>query len=333
VRACALLDPLAPSFAASTRKDLLTAVRVLATALDRPDPHHLDLAHMPQSFPAIARAVETHLQAHDKSVYTIRNVKSNLRRLFDRAAAQGLFTLAPPQLTPRFNDRARRPRRGTNHEWQNHTHLRFARWSPELQQAFHDFTAWATAPVVEGRDASLRKRPSTMDAYLQAFEAYFGYLHHIQHLPTLTFDHLFDLTLITQFVHWHVNDLHHRPTLAIRYYLQRFITLAKQYRPLPELRSQLLALQRTIPQPHSLYFKEDAWVPLATLDEIGRQLWPRQPLDTLRKLPYNSGSKAAFYAGISLMLRLWTYVPFRQRNIREMRLNHNLYQKNDPPIS
>jgi hypothetical protein len=321
-----LYTSLAPSFPASTRKDLLTATRVLAKALDCADPHHLDLTRVHQSFPSLSHTVETYLLAQGKRGYTIRNVKNNLSRFFRLAAAQGLFTIAPPQLTPRFDSRTRPPRRGTNYEWNNKTYLRFAQWPPDLQQAFHQFTDWATAPVYPGRPAHFRKRPTTIGAYQQAFEAYFGFLHHIQHLPTVTFDHLFDIALITQFVHWHVNELHHRPTLAIRYHLQRFITLTKQYRPLPDVRSQLLALLRTIPQPHPLYYKEDAWVSLATLDQIGRDLWPRQALEALQQKRFNAGVKAAFSAGLSLMLRLWSYVPFRQRNMREMLLNHNLYQ-------
>ena len=30
--------------------------------------------------------------------------------------------------------------------------------------------------------------------------------------------------------------------------------------------------------------------------------------------------------GLSLMLRLWTFIPYRQRNMREMQLGKNLYQ-------
>jgi hypothetical protein len=299
---------------------------VLAKALTFPDPEHCSLDHLNQPVASLAQTVDAYLRTQDKSEYTIRNIKSNLRRLFRLAESHQLFTPLPVHLTPRYDCHARPPRRGTNREWARHYHLYVAQWPPDLQQAYHDFVTWATAPLVTGRDASLRKRESSMRSYRDAFEAYFGFLHYIRHLAPLTFDHLFDSTLITAFVHWHVNELHHRTTLAIRYHLQRFITLTKQYRPLPDVRTHLLALLRTLPLPHPLYNKEEAWVSMDTLERIGCELWPRSSLDELRQKPHNSGRKAAFYAGLSLMLRLWRYVPLRQRNMREMRLKDNLYQ-------
>src|SRR5262249_31481766 len=57
-------------------------------------------------------------------------------------------------------------------------------------------------------------------------------------------------------------------------------------------------------------------------DSIGQALWPRKkPQD----IPTN-GTIHALRAGLSLMFRLWRYIPLRQRNIREMTLQENLYR-------
>ena len=87
-----------------------------------------------------------------------------------------------------------------------------------------------------------------------------------------------------------------------------------------------MTLKKTLPKPDPLYRKEDAWVPLATLAEIGTSIWPRklpQDLPQENKLP---GRHYATRAGLSLMLRLWTYIPLRSRNMREMELGNHLYQ-------
>jgi hypothetical protein len=177
---------------------------------------------------------------------------------------------------------------------------------------------------VSGRPAFLRKRQRTIDTYRTAFEAYFGYLAHIRHVQALTFDQLFDIDLVTAFVHWHVNDLHQRPTILIRSFLTRVLALTRQYHPLPEFRARLLALQKTIPVPAPVLNKDDAWVSLATLKEVARALWPRKRPSELRKNTQHPGLHHAVHAGVSLMLQLWTYIPFRQRNMREMQLGTNL---------
>jgi hypothetical protein len=87
------------------------------------------------------------------------------------------------------------------------------------------------------------------------------------------------------------------------------------------------ALLKTLPIPDPLYNKTDAWVSLATLNDIGRSLWPRQhPKDLRQRKGKHIGCRFAVYAGVSLMLQLWTYIPYRSRNMREMRLGDNLHK-------
>jgi hypothetical protein len=187
---------------------------------------------------------------------------------------------------------------------------------------------WATAPVVPERASALRKRPVTVRDYRVHFEAYFGFLSHIHHQSTITFDHLFNITLVTAFVHWHINDLHHRPTKTILRFLTLLHALARQYRPHPEFRAQVATLKKTIPPPPPFYQKDDAWISLATLDDIGRTLWPRRQPHQFNRANKTPGLFSANHAGFSLMFRLWTYIPYRRRNMCEMQLGENL--RKDP---
>ena len=105
-------------------------------------------------------------------------------------------------------------------------------------------------------------------------------------------------------------------------FLKSLLALTRQYRPQPELREQILAFRRTLPTPQPTFHKSDAWVPLAELARIGSALWPRKLPSHLR----TSGRGKAHQASLSLMLRLWVYIPYRQRNMREMKLHENLYK-------
>ena len=318
-----LHDHLLASFPPSIHKDLKTAVRVLATALECPSPQHCPLEQYTRPFPTLARLVETLLLAQGKSSHTIRNTKNNLSRLFRLAEAQHLFSLQPLPLTPRSLSWKRPRRFATELLPHRGLYLMYANWPLALQEAFTTFATWATAPVVPGRNVSLRKRPRSVENYCHSFEGYFGFLHHIHHLAPVTFEHLFDLPLVTAYVHWHVNELHKRSTITIHSFLVYVSALAQQYRPLPEFRAHLVALRKTLPTPTPIYNKDDAWVSLSTLQDIGRALWPSKQPHQVHSAN-SPGTRFATRAGLSLMFQLWTYIPYRQRNMREMQLGHNL---------
>jgi Phage integrase family len=322
-----LYDQLAPHLPSYARKDVQTAVRVLAKALHCSDPHHCSPDHYHQPLPTLLRLVEDSLRADGKGPHTIRNTKNYLSRLFRLAEDHHLLALAPVVLTPRYDLKQRSLRPGSAVTRHNGSHLPYAQWPPALQAAFTAFEQWATAPVVPGRPAQLRKRLSTIKDYRTIFQSYFGYLHHVaKRVPT--FDTLFDYDLVDAYVRWHVNDLHQRPTPAIRSFLKKILALTHQYRPNEELRTKVRALQRTIPLPPPHYDKADAWLSLATLKEVGLALYPRKQPHELRyghrKDRQQPGTYFAIRAGISLMLQLWTYIPYRQRNMREMKLEENL---------
>jgi hypothetical protein len=319
-----LYDQLAPSLHKS-RKDIQTALRVLATALHCPDPQHCFPEHYHQPLPTLIQMVDEHLRTQEKGVSTIRNTKNYIRRLFRLAEAQHLVSLAPAPLTPRYDPRYKPNRPGSTLSRPNGASLLYRHWPVDLQEAFTAFETWATAPVYQGRPASLWKRPGTVQDYRRFFEGYFGYLHHIANRVPI-FNDLFDFELVSAYVHWHVSDYHQRPTAAIYHFLNKILALTRQYRPNEALCAQLKALQRELPVIHPVYDKNDAWVSLDELEQVGSAIWPRKQPHQLSQSPEIPGLYYAPYAGLSLMLRLWTWIPYRQRNMREMRLGDNLHQ-------
>jgi hypothetical protein len=257
--------------------------------------------------------------------HTIRNTKNNLSRLFRLAEQQQLLSLLPISLTPQYNALHMPRRPGTLDKQKHVTYLRYPQWPVDLQQAFLAFQTWATAPLVPGRPAKFRKRLPTVVGYKLHFEPYFGYLHHIEHL-TPTFDMLFDVGFITKYVHWHVNDRHQRSSIFIHDFLKQLMALTRQYRPMPEVRTQLMTLKKSLPPSHLTYDKSDAWVSLATLEDIAKTIWPRKQPEDCRRDTTHTGLIHAVHASLSLMLRLWVYRPYRQRNMREMLLGENLHK-------
>jgi len=323
-----LYKHLLPAFPVYVRKDVQTAVRVLASALDCSDPQHCFPEHFDRPLPTLYQLVERYQITQGKKPHTIRNNKNKLSLLFRHAHTQHLLSLPPPQLVRSYNILHKTSRPGSAITRPHGISIPFKSWPSELQEAFTAFATWSTAPMVPGRDAQLKKRPVTVNHYRIKFESYFGYLHHIEHVPQLAFDQLFDLTLVNNYVLWHVNVQYQRPTATIRLFLTMLISLSHHYRPLPDFRAEVIKLLKRIPVPSPLYDKADAWVSCATLRDIARALWPHKLPQDLRicKNRPHTGLQYAGQAGISLMLQLWTYIPYRQRNMREMQLDTNLYK-------
>jgi hypothetical protein len=317
-----LTEQLHLQFPPSVQKDLKTAVRTLAQALNYSDPKSCPLEACLKPLPQLYSAVETHLISQGKSPYTIRNTKNNISRLFRLAEMQGLFSLLPVKLSRRFKYDNVPHRTNKTHIQNDGSHLRRSDWPPEVEVEFAMFVKWATDPLVPGRDARLKKRPTTILIYQSTFEAYFGYLHHTLYIHPIQFDHLFDFSLLERFVYHQINDKFHRVTRAVTNLIGFIHTIASQYRLDPPLREFLKALRKRLPPQHPFYNKSDAWVPLHELEQVGLALWPLKPPAALN----TGGATYALRAAISLMLRLWVHIPYRQRNMREMKLDQNLYR-------
>jgi hypothetical protein len=315
-----LVETALPHFAPSTQKDVKTAVRMLALALSYPEPKACPLRACQLPLETLCQRAEAYLVAQGKGRHTIRNTKNNLRRLFRWAEAQQLTAIPPATPTRRFPSGSRP---AVDTAWKRDgSYLRRRDWPAHLAADFDTFAAWATAVHTDGRDARWVKRPSTLAAYLKTFEMYFGFLVHVQYVKDVHWHQLYDLKLIRAFVHWYVNLKHKRSTHFTFHLLKNLIALTRQYQPDPALRAELIALRKSLPTPTPLRDKSNGWIPLSELDRIGTALWPtRLPHQIVR-----SGTRTASQAGLSLMFRLWCYIPLRQRNIREMRLHEHLYQ-------
>jgi hypothetical protein len=327
-----LTEQLAPYFPASVQKDLKTHIRFLAQALDYSDPKSCPLEACLKPLPELYQCLEVWLTAQQKGPHTIRNTKNSVSRLFRLAEMQRLFSLLPAQPKRRFkfDDVPHRFRDTTRLHDQSHLPRRV--WPAALEAEFARFSQWATDPLVDGRDAKLRKREVTVNTYEHIFETYFGYLHHQLHIQPVRFDHLCNLALLERFILWHINEKWKRPTRTAHTLVKCVRAMASQYLGDVALAEALKALRKRLPPLRPVYNKNDAWISLQELQTVAAALWPTTTPAALiahykgGRSAAGAGRKSAARAGISLMLQLWIHIPYRQRNMREMQLDHNLYK-------
>ena len=317
-----LLEEVLPTFTPSRQKDVKTAVRVLIKALGYQKASDTPALVLAKPLEDLVAAIEPLLG--EKGEHTRRNMNNNLSAFYRALRECGLLPSPPPKSLAEletFDEKQRRPRKGSEATKATKYYLPFAKWPQALQEEFRKYEHWATARLIPTRPAKFRKRAITVKNIRDRFCAYFGYLHNIRKLDfsKLSFNSLVNLEHVSAFADWHVNTLHQRVTASLVAFLWSLHSLVTQYLPDPKVAAALKELMSKLDRPDRVYDKKEMWVPLAKLEEIGMRLWPRRP----------GGRRVARRAGLSLVIRLLIRRPYRQRNIREMELIENLYQNEE----
>jgi hypothetical protein len=314
---------------ASRAKDMKTSLRYLANALGQgsPDACPLDTACLD---PAMwTDALETHFadltaQGRTISAVTRRNTRNNLRVLFRLAETQGLLAQPlPPRLFAKPGRKAFERQQLATAPYQasyrskvggRRFGLRQAEWPPAIQDGFRAYQA----------GCGLRIRETTFGTYITNLELYLGYLVNIcGHTPT--WEDVFDVAQLTAYIRWHGKRVG-RPVSSSGYGLACAVAAIAVVLKHPASRA-LADLRNALPAPPPLHNKRNHWVSLATLEAVAE--------DCLRegRIPFkfdtrtgHPGAFRAMHFQRGVILKLLVRIPLRQRNVREMRFDDNLYQ-------
>jgi hypothetical protein len=315
----------------SRAADKKTSLRYLAAALGKPslDECQVDAACREEA--TWAHALETHwrtLGAQGKTIsaYTRRNTRNDLRVIFRRAEQCGLLAgpLPAPLLAKPRREAFRRQARETAPYQEiyypqggsRYYGLPQAQWPPDIVQGW---CAYRTSPEV------LTLREVTLRAHARRLESYLGYHAHICG-RTPAWDDLFEVAQIAAFVSWHSARAPGGIRTQAHCIVQTLGAIAVVCKH-PNAR-KIADYRNALQHPAPLHRKQvHHWVSLTTLEEVADACIAeaRIPVvgDPRIRHPGLRGA-SAFQRG--LILKLLVRVPLRQRNVRELRRDHNLYR-------
>jgi hypothetical protein len=315
---------------ASRVKDCRTSCRYLAAALgyDGPEGCPVDVANLdPGPWLTALEAYFDALQTQGKklSAVTRRNCRSNLRLVLRRAEALGLLAAPlPAQLLarPHRGDFMRQHRAITPYQTTYKTPvgprrygLLLAEWPPDIQEGWKSYRA----------KSGLRVRSSTVRAYLGHMESYLGFITNICGRTPVWAD-IFDAATVQEFVRWHAGRVG-QPEVSVLG--RRLTTLCGTMAGVLEhpSRQALVDLGRTLPLPDTVHDKRHHWVSLATLEQVaeGELSAGRAPFLRSKKIRFPGSERASRFAH-GTMLKVLIRIPLRGRNLREMKLDRNLYR-------
>jgi hypothetical protein len=265
-------------------------------------------------------------QGRTMTAHNCDNILTDLRGLLKLADAQGLLTapLPVPLLTPATRrkaferqQRGRSPYQGT---WGHKPRYRLSRaqWPADIERGWQDYT-----DILDRRIRAI-----TLEGYVARLETFFGFVAYIQG-DTPTWDDLFRVDLLRQFVRWHGERLGRDDTSASGVQLVRIAAAIANVVELDESRRlPLVAYARKLKQPPPVRDKQRYhWATLPEIEAVANQLLAegRLPFVTRDKHRY-PGAKRASHFQLGLILKFLVRVPLRQRNIRELHYPKHLWQ-------
>ena len=307
---------------------LLTSLRYLAAALgyERLDACPVDDACREEA--TWNARLEAHFQTQAQagrrvSASTRRNTRNNLRVLFRHAEAHGLLAAPlPPQILTKAKRVAFQETQRATNPYQSTYYVqtgprRFglpqAQWPAEIQAGWRDYQA----------KCGLSLRESTFKTHTKSMMTYLGYLANIAHREP-RWEDLFHIPTLREFLRWHAARMGRRISTHGRsvVILAAAIAVVLEH----ENRRDLAAFRNGLPTPAPLHIKRNHWVSLAELERVAEACLAegREPY-IFRKKDRYPGVRRATTFQVGVILKLLVRVPLRQRNVREMRLGHNLF--------
>ncbi len=233
------------------------------------------------------------------------------------------------QFVRRYKFKERRKEQCFNREPYGLSH---EKWNDALKSEFDAYRQWCIQAFNPKRPRRMRQRPTTFDKSIQHFENYFGYLVNVRESKIekadLRLAYVADPQLVGEYIAWHVQHRTNGPSRYMEQMIGLFIRMAHYYLPdvTPAAWDKLAELRQTL-DPGLKRDKRDNWNSLATIERIGLAEYPgtgalaQASTDRERLL-------LALRAQRSLILRLLVRRPLRSRNIRELKVDRNLFNSN-----
>jgi hypothetical protein len=319
---------------AKQAKDYRTALRYLTSALGQRSPDLCPVDSVTQDVTGWLTALDAHFQSladqgHPVSIFTVRNTRSSLRKIFSAAERRGLIAVPLPtpllaripRRTLTAQSRATAPYRATYHPTTGPRHfwLLLEDWPADVQAGWQEYQ--------ERCDGRIRE--TTFYAYSEHLKAYLGYLTHITRTEP-TWDACFDPTKIRAFVRWHATRVGQRRTSAKGIAVIRTAAAIAKVIEHPHA-AALRTMHVEIARPDPVHNKRaHHWVSLAQLEAVADaclqegRLHPGNVKNSKRP-----GARRALAFQKGVMLKLLVRIPLRQRNVRELRLGDNLYKDDE----
>ena len=310
---------------------------------------------LPAAYDLAEHQLVAFVQAHapaDWTRPTLTNLHNNLQFLLRLGREQGWLEARATHFKS-WRDHRDGPKEGwvPRHELPPKLIYRLQEMPASLEQEIQSYLQWCQRVVQPGRPHSVKKRATTCHGVYESLTRMAGFAVHYQHLPAelLTLRDLCDPALVHEFIQWWVEERRRKLTPGLRNMVVNLEVIARHWlKDLTIAEALKELLKGDLAVADAVRDKQTRWLSLAQIDAVGQTVYPLNPTrlhdfweartiqrhladPTRYPLPSKSCNLTlyAYWAGVSLILRFLVRRPLRQRNIREMTLQRNLYQDHE----
>lgn len=271
-------------------------------------------------------------QGQPLSAKTMGTIRTDLRGFFRLATASGLLAAPTPVLLRQPSQRyAFEQKAGkaspyyATYRPKPRYHLPEADWPPDIQEGWHDYKATCADRGPDKRTEKIR--PVTHAKYAKSLGIYFGYLAHVKG-ETPTWEKLFRVDLLQQFVSWHAERLGNASgkTSHSVQTVHTAAAIANVQRLEESRRLPLARYSGKLTPPPPIHDKEQYhMLSLNEIEAVANTLIAQGRVEPiLHSKPQRPGARKASRFQLGLLLKLMVRAPLRSRNLREIRLDKNL---------
>jgi hypothetical protein len=320
-----LLDAVATTgtLPASQLANYKTSIGYLARALQCPDSQHCPEKVFTLSQKELRHALDIYLGSLQPppSSHTIRNTRYNIRTLFKKAYEAHI--LQPRGFLPKSPLGVRtliKTTRASSPYKKHYNHppyrLPLEAWPSDILASWNRYSTEVRRTI----------RPATLKYRMDGLSNFLGYLHNIAHTPVTVWDDLFNVDRLDAFVTWHGERVSVRFSRTADMLAGTLCDIAIHLKH-PQTQA-LKNYRRTLPPPEPMHNKHDLLLSRDDLERVALSELQEahKAIVSPRARDNHPGVKRASQHRRALMLRLMLRIPLRQRNIREMQLDRNLYQ-------
>lgn len=303
-----------PKFRISNTK---TALNALAEGLGKADASQCWPIDYCKPLPILIDALNTVIVQDSKSGHVARNLKNYLRTFFKTATECGLFNLEVGLTNKMSLKRAEGLMCGAKSNSKKPAYrMPFVDWPSCLKR-------WWEREVPE-RTPNLRA--VTRQNYKEALECYLGFLE----AKAETTSDLYNRVNFQEFILWHAKRCDTRGITVTAQWVYHALAAAAPSKEAKQVVTNVRHKFKRAPRVHNKE-REVEDLSLADLESVGLALFrdARLPVAAKAKTGGARSRDGLYRANLfrdALMLRLLVRVPMRQRCIREMQLDENLYK-------
>ena len=255
------------------------------------------------------------------STHAIRNLKNNIK--FVLRKARELQLLESPRLETSYKSERLRNLSDAYSLRRNESNIvqikKVCLKNSKIEKEIDKYFVWSTSAYEKDRPSRIKKREITMSnhSYILGRIAKYMVSEKGVSLNKISLKKIISGDNISDYIKWWLDKHDNKITGSLTLVLSVVSVLSEYYLKDMKALKSIKEIKKNLSKPDNVVDKKKRWLSRKEIFQVAESIYPSNNRITKRN---------ALHAEKSLLIKLMVLRPLRQRNIREMELNKNLFK-------